>query len=253
MESGKCCCSSFVPWAQWKVSTTSPTPQSAFFSLSLTFLYGLVATWAVVCSIWRLLEASTEGYGEAAAIRVAYHLGSGNGNMARHSSHKALLVATFQSLLLSSILLMAGRDMSRLLTPDPVLQSLVSSLITNVALGCVVMNFSLMVWSLLGAQGRYRLATSVILLTRWLLSMPLALVCIYGLKFDLNSVMGAFTIGFATSVWCLAYIFFRSDWDRLSRVMRELNALMEIDSDFDDSIDEEDESSGEGGNDDNIN
>jgi Na+-driven multidrug efflux pump len=212
-----------------------------------------VATWAVVCAIWRLLEASTEGYGEAAAIRVAYHLGSGNGVMARHSSHKALLVATFQSLLLSSILLMAGRDISRLLTPDPILQTLVSSLISNVAFGGVVMNFSLNVWSLLGAQGRYRLATFMILLTRWLLSMPLALICIYCLKFDLNSVMGAFTIGFATSVWSLAYVFFRSDWDRLSRVMRELNALMEIDSDFDDSVDEEGEASSEEDNEVNLN
>lgn len=205
-----------------------------------------VATWAVVGVLWQLLESSTEGFGEAAAIRVAYHLGSGNAVLAQHASHKALLVATAQSLFITSILLMAGKNMAKVLTPDPVLQTLLSSLIVNVALGSLVMNFAMNVWSLLGAQGRYRLATVVILLTRWFVTMPVALMCIYGFNLDLNSIMGAVTTGFATSVWALSYIFFRSDWERLSRVMRELNAMLEVDSDSDDdSDDDEDDSDSE--------
>lgn len=189
--------------------------------------------------LWQLLESSTEGFGEAAAVRVAYHLGSGNSALAKHASHKALLVATVQSLFITSILLMAGKNMAKILTPDPVLQTLLSSLILNVALGNFVMNFAMNVWSLLGSQGRYRLATVVILLTRWFVTMPVALICIYGFNLDLNSVMGAVTTGFATSVWALSYLFFRSDWDRLSRIMRELNAMMEVDSDFDDDSDDD--------------
>ena len=193
--------------------------------------------------LWQLLESSTEGFGEAAAFRVAYHLGSGNPVLAQHASHKALLVATAQSLIITSILLMTGKNMAKVLTPDPVLQTLLSSLIINVAMGNFVMNFAMNVWSLLGSQGRYRLATVVILLTRWFVTMPVALICIYGLNLDLNSVMGAVTTGFATSVWALSYLFFRSDWDRLSRIMRELNAMMEVDSDSDDDSDDDDSDS----------
>ena len=209
-----------------------------------------VATWAVVGVLWRLLETATEGFGEAAAIRVAYHLGSGNAALARHASHKALMVASLQSLFITSILLMSGKNIAKILTPDPVLQKLLNDLITNVSLGNLVMNFAMNVWSLLGAQGRYRLATLVILFSRWLVTMPMALVCIYGFKLDLNSVMGAVTTGFATSVLALSYIFFRSDWDRLSRIMRELNAMMELDSDFDDDSDDDSDDSDEDDSDD---
>ncbi len=201
-----------------------------------------VATWAVVGILWQLLESATEGVGEAAAVRIAYHLGSGNAVLAQHASHKALLVATAQSFFITSILLMAGKNMAKVLTPDPVLQTLLSSLITNVALGNLVMNFALNVLGLLGAQGRYRLATVVILMTRWFVTMPVALICIYGFNSDLKSVMGAVTTGFATSVWALSYIFFRSDWERLSRVMRELNAMLEVDSDSDDDSDDDSDS-----------
>lgn len=207
----------------------------------LTLHLFTVATWAIVGVIWQLLESATEGFGEAAAIRVAFHLGSGNPKLARHASHKALLVSSVQALLVTSILLMAGKNIANVLTPDPTLQLLLNNLITNVALGNLVMSTAMNVWSLLGAQGRYRLATLVILLARWLVTMPVALVCIYGFRFDLNSVMGAVTLGFATSVLILSYIFFRSDWDRLSRIMQELNAMMEVDSDFGDSSSEEED------------
>lgn len=199
-----------------------------------------MATWAVVGIIWKLLETSTEGIGEAAAIRVAYHLGSGNASLARHASHKALLLSTLQSLFITSVLLMSGRNIANLLTPDPTLQALLSDLLTNVALGNVVMNAAMNVWSLLGAQGRYRLATLVILLSRWIITIPMALVCIYVFELDLNATMGAVTTGFATSVFILSYVFFRSDWERLSRIMQELNAMMEMDSDSDESDDDDD-------------
>ena len=228
---------------------------ASFCDLKKLLFSIIVATWAIVGALWRFLETTTEGFGEAAAVRVAYHLGSGNAVMAEHASYKALAVSTAQSLFLTSVLLMAGKNIAKVLTPDPVLQVLLSSLITHLSLGNFVMNFAMNVWSLLGAQGRYRLATLVILLTRWFVTMPMALVCIYGFHLDLTSVMGAVTTGFATSVIALSYVFFRSDWERLSRVMCELNAMMDVgfgsdDSDYDSDMDASSENgptrSGEG-------
>ena len=34
-----------------------------------------VAAWAILGELWDLFEAATEGTGEAAAIRIAHHLG----------------------------------------------------------------------------------------------------------------------------------------------------------------------------------
>jgi len=183
------------------------------------------------------LESATEGISEAAAIRVAYHLGNGDPEMARLSSCKALFVSTVQSLLVTSVLFMGGKNIASLLTADSTLQHLLNDVITNLGLGNVVMTFALTTWSLIGAQGRYRLATLVVLLSRWLVTIPMALVCVYGFDLDLNSIMGSVTVGFATSVLALSYVFFRSDWERLSRILQELNAI--IDVDFSDSSDDE--------------
>jgi MATE family multidrug resistance protein len=234
------------------IATTIPLLVGAFleygeWEILLFFVVNLgpaeVATWALVGIIWKLLETSTEGFGEAAAIRVAYHLGSGSAQLARLASHKALLISTLQSLFITSILLMAGKNIANILVPDPTLQELLNNLIINVSLGNIVMSFAMSVWSLLGAQGRYRLATLVILICRWIITIPMALTCVFLFDYDLNSVMGSVTTGFATSVLALSYIFFRSDWERLSRIMQELNAMMELHSDFEDSSDDDDDDS----------
>lgn len=201
-----------------------------------------VATWAMLGTLWKLLEISTEGFGEAASIRVAYHLGTpGQEPLAQLASHKALLVTTFQSLLLSSVLLMAGPQIARLLTPDTTLRVLFNNLMTTLALANLVLHAAMTFWSLLGAQGRYRLATLVMLLTRYLVTMPMAALCIYAWNMDLNAVLGSVTTGLSTSVLLLGYIFFRSDWERLAKIMQELNALLDVSEEEEDDNDDDDD------------
>jgi len=188
-----------------------------------------VATWAILGTLWKLLEISTEGFGEAASIRVAYHLGSpGNEHLAQLASYKALFLTILQSFVLSSILLMAGRQISQLIVPVTELQIMFSNSMMMFALANVVMHAAMTFWNLLGAQGRYRLATLIMLLTRYLITIPMAALCIHGLNMDLNAVLGAVTTGLATSVLILGYIFFRSNWQRLGKIMQELNALLDL-------------------------
>lgn len=198
-----------------------------------------VATWAMLGTLWKLLEISTEGFGEAASIRVAYHLGTpGQEPLARLASHKALLVTTLQSLLLSSVLLMAGPQIARLLAPDATLRVLFNELMTTLALANLVLHSAMTFWSLLGAQGRYRLATLIMLLTRYFVTIPMAALCIYVWNMDLNAVLGSVTTGLSTSVLLLGYIFFRSDWERLAKIMQELNALLDVSEEEDDDDDD---------------
>ena len=110
------------------------------------------------------------------------------------------------------------------------------------------MSFAQVSWSLIGAQSRFRLATVVIFIARWLVTMPIALICIFGFKMDLNSVSGALVVGYSTASCALAYFVLRSDWERLATLMAEINNTMDevgLDSldDFDASEGDDDESS----------
>lgn len=188
-----------------------------------------VATWAILGLLWRILETATEGIGEAAAIRVAYHLGMGNPLLAKLSSYKALFVSTVQSFFITSTLFMTGKSIASLLTTDPTLQNLLNNVITYIGFGNAIMSFSLVTWSLVGAQGRYRLATLLILFPRWVVTIPMAAVCVYAYNLDLRAVMASVVVGFATANLSLSYVFYRSDWERLARILQELNAMVDVD------------------------
>ncbi|OEU22681.1 hypothetical protein FRACYDRAFT_267358 [Fragilariopsis cylindrus CCMP1102] len=53
--------------------------------------------------------------------------------------------------------------------------------------------------------------------------MPCALISIYVFDLDLNAVCGSLAVGYATASCALMFIVLRSDWDRLVRLMREMN------------------------------
>ena len=189
-----------------------------------------VVAWTLLGVIWKILESSTDGIGEAAATRVAYHLGSGNGDAARLSSYKSCFVAVVQGLLVTSALFMISKNLATWLTTDVTLQNMVNDVIPLVGLGNVVMNYALICWNLVGAQGRYRLATSVVLLSRWLVTVPIAAVFAYALTLDLKGMMAAVIIGFDTAGMALAYVLLRSDWLRLAQTMQDINAIVDADS-----------------------
>jgi len=189
--------------------------------------------------VWKVLESSTEGIGEAAAVRVAFHLGTGNPNKARLSSYKSCFLAVVQALLVTSTLFMVGKNLATWLTSDVTLQNMFNDVVPLVGLGNIVMNYAMICWNLVGAQGRYRLATSVILLSRWLVTIPIAAVFAYALMLDLSGMMAALIIGFDTACVALAYVLLRSDWPRLSRTMQDISAIVDADT--------EDDSEHEGG------
>lgn len=189
-----------------------------------------VVAWTLLGVIWKVLESSTEGIGEAAADRVAYHLGSGDGDAARISSYKSCFVAVVQGLLLTSTLFMIGKNITTWLTTDVTLQNMVNKVIPLVGLGNIVMNFALICWNLVGAQGRYRLATSVVLLSRWLVTIPIAAVFAYALTLDLKGMMAAVIIGFDAAGMALAFVLIRTDWPRLANIMQDIDAIVDIES-----------------------
>ena len=199
-----------------------------------------VATWALLGTVWELFEAATEGIGEAAAVRVAYHLGKGHPELAELSSYKSLLLSFGLSLFVTAGFFLCGNDLPTWFSSDETIQRMLSELIPLVGFGNITMCFGMVSWSLVGAQGRYRLATLTSMISSWCITVPMSVIVVVALNLNLKGLVGAVIAGYSTSSVILMYIILRSDWVRLSKIIQELNAVTgEIDS----SDDEDDESS----------
>lgn len=182
-----------------------------------------VAAWALLGAFWDFFEALTEGIGEAAANQVTYLLSVGRVDCAKKLSYSAIYMAVTQSVLVTSTIYMSGQYLAVLFSCNPAIQHMMNNSIILIGLANVIMAFSQIAWSLIGAQGRFRLATFVIFFSRWMVTMPCALVCIYVFRFDLNAVSGSLVVGYATACCALTVIVLRSDWDRLSQLMQVMN------------------------------
>jgi len=205
-----------------------------------------VTTWAVLGNIWEVFEASTNGLGDAAEVRCAYHLGKGRPEMARMSSYKSILLGGLFGILVTSIFLIMGEDLPAWFTEDPTIQQLLTDVIPLVGLGNISMTFGMVCWTLIGAQGRYRLATFVNLICSWGVAMPLGAFLVYVMNYNLKGLTSAVVISYTVLGIAMTFILMRSDWQKLSDKIVEINRMTgEIDSDSDaDEEDEESESSG---------
>lgn len=183
-----------------------------------------VATWAILGAIWDVLEALTEGIGEASATQVAFLLAALQPQRAQKLANTVIYLAIVQALLITAALYMSGKYLAVLFTDDPTLQHLFNNTISLLGLANVTMSFAQISWSLVGAQGRFQLATSIVFFARWGVTIPMAVVVIFAFFLDLNSVSGALVVGYATAACALTFIVLRTDWERLARVMQEVNA-----------------------------
>jgi len=201
-----------------------------------------VATLAILGNIWDTFEAVTEGMGDAAEIRCAYHLGKGDPKMARISSHKSIFFGMAFALIVTSIFFLIGDRIGGWFTNDRTLQRLILELVPLVGIGNITMAAGMICWAVVGSQGRYQLATFVAAASSLLVTIPLGAFFTYGLNLNLQSLVAALVIGDSTVATILSYVLIRSKWEDLSDQVREANAITgEIDSS--DSEDDDDDSS----------
>merc|ERR1712070_351565 len=123
-----------------------------------------------------------------------------------------ILLAIVQSILITSGLCMFGQYLAALFSTDPTIQHMTNEAMLLIALANISMCCSQISWSLVGAQGRFRLATSVMFFSRWFVTIPMALICIFVFFLNLNAVAGSLLVGYSTAVCALTFIVLRSDW-----------------------------------------
>jgi len=162
--------------------------------------------------VWEVFEAMTAGLGEAGAVRISYYLSENLPFEAKRISHKAIFFSIVQGFVFGSIALMLGPNIAVALTVDPTIQQQFVDLVGVTVVASFAMTFALVTWSLLGAQGRFGIATACVVLCRWFIIFPIAAICTFAFRYDTVSVAGSIAVGYATAAFLLSLVIIKSDW-----------------------------------------
>ena len=147
------------------------------------------------------------------------------------SAAKSTVFAFVFSVLLTCIVLICGDNLAVWMTSDPTLQKLVADLIPLFGLGNVTLTIGTMAWTLVGAQGRYALSTTVGFFGSWCITIPLAAVFSLVLGISLEGQTAAVVVGYMISGTWNTYYLLMSDWKAISDKVVAYNLANGVDLD----------------------
>ncbi|KAL7537055.1 hypothetical protein ACHAXR_010152 [Thalassiosira sp. AJA248-18] len=187
--------------------------------------------WSLLGFIWDVFESTTEAIGDASEVRCAYQMGKGRPALAKLSAYKSMFIASTLSLSVTIVFICLRNNIATWLTQDTTLQAMLTELLPLIALGNISMNLGMTCWALLGAQGRYRLATSIAIACSLLITVPIAAVLTIAFRFNLQGLTFAVVIGYTVTAMLLTVFLLRSDWDKLSnKIQAKMKAEEESES-----------------------
>ena len=182
-----------------------------------------VAVWGLLGDIWESLEEIGLATADAAEVRVANLLGSDQPQRARYCAHKSVVVSTLVAILCSVPIYACSKQIPSWFTKDETLQEMFKTLIPYACLGNVTMMFGSVSWTLLGAQGRFGLATAMGFIGSWGVTLPLSAISTLVLGYDLQGLASSVVIGYACSGALNSYFLVRSNWEKLSLKIQRKN------------------------------
>lgn len=198
-----------------------------------------VAAWAILGTLWDVMEEITESIADSSEVRVALHLGGGRPGLAKKSAYKSVFIAFIFALVSTSVLFIAGDSISSLLTTDTTLQMLINQLIPLFGLGNIMLTMGTMAWTIVGAQGRYSLSTAIGCAGTWLITVPLGAVFSIVFRINLQGQTAAIVVGYMLSGMATNLVLLTSDWSSLSEKVIKFNK----DNDYHDGDDDDSSSS----------
>ena len=150
------------------------------------------------------------------------------------------------SLVTSTVVLFAGYNLPVTFTDDEVLQALLINVLPLMGIGVVVTGVFASSWNMLKVKGEIRLATFVLWLTTWFITIPLATICTVHLRIDLQGQTVALLLGsmLAGSTYLFSHFSSQSEIlkakKRISRHDIILNAISVIPTDAPEKLVKED-------------
>ena len=207
-----------APLSMGNILVTIEWELLAIFSAYMGETY--VAAWGIAGTIWGILEYATDCVASAGELRVAKLLGNGNPRLAKLSAYKCMFLGNFFASLMSVAFLVGMPVIPRVFTDDEDLASLIANLLPYCALGNLTLTIGSLAWTLVGAQGRYSIATFHGCIGSLAVTIPFAAVSTYYFKGGLEGLAAAVVIGYMISGFFNSITLFLSDWEYISyRVM----------------------------------
>ncbi|KAL3914106.1 MAG: hypothetical protein SGILL_006233, partial [Bacillariaceae sp.] len=176
-----------------------------------------VTVWGLLGYIWSFGEHVSEAVADASEVRVAKLVGSHRPALARYSSHKSLLLGVTLSMVMSLVILVLHNELPTWLTTDETLQHMVSEMLPMVCVGLTALTLGSTSWTIICAQGRTRLATTMTLLGTVFVTLPLASISTFVLNWNLQGLLASVVVGYALSGIINSFIMVTSNWERISR------------------------------------
>lgn len=135
-----------------------------------------------------------------------------------------MLITAILSLFITGAFLYLGYFIPEWLTEDTTLQAMLTELLPLIALGNVTMNVGMVCWTLVGAQGRYNLATSIATACSFLITIPLGAVFTFWLNINLQGLVFAVVVGYVITSMILSTVLLVSDWEMISTKIQNKRA-----------------------------
>jgi len=201
--------------AQWTVLT--------FFASALG--PAEVAAWAILGSIWEIFYEVTTGISDAGEMRVAHYFGRDEPELARLAGYKALLLSMSVASVISVLFFLLQDSIPGWFTFDETLQGMLRQVVPYIGVGNLTMQFGMTSWSLIGAQGKYKMATWISAISDWGLSVPLAAFFCFGMGYNLQGLTAAMVIGYVVTGAAMSYVLLGTNWDKVAEKIRNTNSI----------------------------
>ena len=202
-----------------------------------------ITAWCVLRVLWNCTTSWLSALSYNEAVRSESHVKNNRGH-----DQKTLAIVFLLSLVTSTVVLLAGYNLPESVTDDELLQGLLNDLLPFLGIGIVVTGVFATSWNILSAKGEIRLATFVMWLTTWFITIPLATICTIHLRIDLQGQTLALLLGSMLSGSTYLFSHFSSQQEiskakkRKARPEIMVNAVSVIPTDISDRFLKEDNS-----------
>ena len=185
-----------------------------------------VTAWGLIGYVWSAFETLTDGWGDAAEVRVGFRMGAGQVYLAKSSTWKAMYVSFSVALYSTGLLFLLAMYAPGWLTPDTTLQKMIFDAIPLIGFGQIWMVSGMVAWAILGAQGRVRIATILEFFISWGIGAPIAAIFVFVFNYNIEGIIGGLTISYTIGTNVYLYMLFTSDWESLSANVVAQNAAL---------------------------
>jgi MATE family multidrug resistance protein len=191
-----------------------------------------VAAWTITGAIWNIFENIPVGYTTAAEVRIGRHLGRGNPSMAKIAAYKCLFSSVTLSVIMTTLFILFKESIVDNFTNNETIKEMVGELAVLLGIANVVMVIGVDAYTILCAQNRVRLASSIYVFISWLTIIPMSIYFVFQKGYGLESILFSLIVGYSVTSMMLLVLVFSTNWTSCSNaVIRRANKTADVKDD----------------------